>query len=78
MDVTTRKAIHALIEELEEGKLELAKQALEELRDDGFDLTAEEERTLLEREAECAHGDKLEARAFLAELRREDHADSNG
>ncbi len=76
--MTTRQAIHTLIEQLEEGKLELARQALEEIRDDGFDLTDEEERALLEREAECARGDKLNVRDFLAELRREGLADSNG
>jgi hypothetical protein len=74
--VSNREAVHAVVDELDEAKLELAKQALEEIRGDAFDLTAEEERELLEREAECDRGETVDARAFLAELQGRAH--SNG
>lgn len=60
-----------MVDEFDEGKLELVEQALHEIRDDGFELTDDEERELLEREAECDRGEKLSAREFLADLRHE-------
>lgn len=73
----TRADIHALIDDLDERELELAKLALEEIRGEAFDVTDAEERELLEREGECERGDKVNARAFLAELRREGRSDSH-
>ncbi len=77
MSMTTRDALHALVEDLEETEWDLAKQALQEIRGDAFDLTETEERELLEREAECDRGEKIGARDFFAELRREERTDSN-
>ena len=72
----TRDFVHALVDELDDMKLELAKQALEEIRQDVFDLTEAEEHELLEREAECTKGETVNAREFLAELRSGVEADS--
>lgn len=66
--MSTRDALHAVVDDLDDAKLELAKQALEEIRDDTFELTPEEERELLDREAECDAGPTIDARAFLADL----------
>lgn len=65
-----------MVDDLDEAKLELAKQALEEIRDDAFDLTDEEDGELLAREAECDRGETVNARAFLAEL--QGRGNSNG
>ena len=76
--MSTREALHALVDALDDMKLDLARQALQEIRDDVFDLTDAEERELFEREAECERGEIVNARAFLSELRREGRPDSNG
>jgi hypothetical protein len=75
--VATRGAVHALVDDLDDAKLNLAEQALLEILDQAFDLTDEEERELLEREAECARGEMVNARRFLAELRRGEHDNSD-
>ncbi len=74
--MSTRDAVHAVVDDLDEAKLELAKQALEEIRDEAFDLTVEEARELGEREAECDRGETVDARGFLAEL--QGRTNSNG
>jgi hypothetical protein len=76
--MSTRRAIHALVDELEDAKLELARAALEEIRDEEFELSDADARELLEREAECDHGETVNARAFLAELRDKGPSDSHG
>ena len=64
----TRDSIHALVDDLPEGDLPRAKQALEDIL--GFDVTDEEREELLRREAECDRREVVEARAFLDDLRR--------
>jgi hypothetical protein len=44
--------------------------------DEAFDVTAEDERELREREHECERGETVTAREFLAEL--QGHGDSDG
>jgi hypothetical protein len=68
---TPRTTVHALVDELDEDALDLALQALQEIRDGAFELTPEEARELAEREAECDAGDTVDARSFLAALREE-------
>ena len=67
--MVNRASIHALVDDLAEEQLALAKKALEEVR--GFDVSEEDRRELLEREADCDQGNAIEARAFLQRLRRE-------
>ena len=71
MAVTTRCAVHAIVDDLDESELELARRILEEIRDDAFELTEAEERELRKREQACARGETVEARAFLSALRDE-------
>lgn len=61
--------MHALVDELDEDTLDLAKQVLQEIRDGAFDLTPEEAAELARREAECDAGDTVDARSFLTALR---------
>lgn len=58
-----------MIDELDEEELELAMQALEEIRGEPFDLSDDDERELREREDACARGEKQEARSLLAALK---------
>lgn len=67
--MTTRSSVHALVDELAEDELEMALQALEEIRAGGFELTTEQRAELVAREAECDAGDVVDARAFLSALR---------
>lgn len=67
--MTTRSAVHALVDELADEELELAKVALEEIHEGGVEIDAEDLDELKRRQAECAAGDLLDARAFLAALR---------
>ena len=76
--VNTRDALHALVDALDDKKLDLARQALREIRDEVFDLTDAEERELCKREAECDRGEMVNAREFLSELRLEGHPHSHG
>jgi hypothetical protein len=74
--VSKRQAVHALIDELSDEKLEAARQALEDLRDAEFDLREADERELQRRELECDEGDRMGMREFLLELRAERISDS--
>lgn len=67
--MTTRRTVHKLVDELDESELELARQAIVEIRDEGFAVSESEEREILEREAECDRGERVDAREFLAALR---------
>lgn len=73
-----RQVVHAIVDELEESKLELALQALEEIQGYAFEVTEDEERELRAREAECASGDRMDARTFLMHLRRSEFSQSSG
>lgn len=75
--MTVRQLVHRIVNDLEESKLDLARQALEEIRGDPFELSEAEEHVLLAREAECDAGEKVSARGFLSQL-REGSADSQG
>lgn len=74
--MTTRSAIHALVDALADEELELARDALREIHEDDVAVTAEDRDELLERQAACDAGDVVGARAFLAAL-REDRSDSH-
>lgn len=67
--MATRETVHALVDELEDSELEYARLALQEIRDECFTVTDEEEQELAAREAECDRGDRVDAREFLAGLR---------
>jgi hypothetical protein len=69
--MTTRRSVHALVDELAEDELEMAMRALAEIRAGGFELTTEDRDELSVRVAECDAGDVVDARAFLAALREE-------
>ena len=75
--MTTRAAIHALVDELDDTQLERARIALLQLRDD-FELTDDDERELQDREAACDRGEKVDARGFLNGLRGKGSANRNG
>jgi hypothetical protein len=66
--MATRDSVHALVDDLPEGDLPRAKRALEDIL--GFDVTDEERKELLDREAECDRGEVVEAHPFLEDLRR--------
>ena len=66
-----RDSIHALIDEIEEDDLPLAREALEVIRR-GFLVTEDERRELESRFAACENGEGSEARAFLKRLRERD------
>jgi hypothetical protein len=69
--MTTRNAIHALVDELDEDELEAAKDALEELHADDVVIADDDRDELIRRAADCSAGDVVNARAFLAALREE-------
>ncbi len=69
--MTLRRAVHDLVDELADDQLEAAKHALEQMRADPPALTPEELADLAGRAAECDAGDVIDARAFLAALRRD-------
>lgn len=69
--MTTRTAIHALVDQLEDDELEAARDALEELRSDDVVISDDDRDELSRRAAECSAGDVVNARAFLAALREE-------
>jgi hypothetical protein len=73
--VTTRDAIHTLVDDLDDTDLERAKHALEELV--RVELSDAELKELLERSAACRRGEGVDAREFLAQLRG-DSPDSDG
>ena len=69
--MTTRSAIHDLVDALADEELELARQALQEIHEDEVAVTTEDRDELLERQAACDAGDVVNARAFLAALRED-------
>ena len=68
-----RDAIHALIDEIDDDDLPLAREALE-LIQRSFVVSDEERRELEERFAACDRGEGTEARAFLKRLREDEPA----
>lgn len=58
-------------------ELELVLQSVDEIRGEGFELSAAEEQELAEREAECGNGDKVDLRELLAALRTVGASHSN-
>ena len=69
--VTTRQAIYAVIDNLDDSRLELALQVLQDIQGGPFDLSEDEENELRAREHECERGERVDARSFLSELQRE-------
>lgn len=73
--VNTRDAIHALVDDLDESELDRAREALEQLR--AVQLSEEDLRELMARDAACERGEGIDFDLFLAKLRGAP-PDSNG
>jgi hypothetical protein len=73
-----RDDVHALVDQLDERALAIAEHALAALRDDGFDLSANEEQELRLRERACDRGETIGARQFLAQLRAKGESHPEG
>ncbi len=77
LTMANRSKLHALLDEIPDGDLPLAREALELIRG-GFDVTDDERRELQERFAACDRGEGVDARGFLDRLRRQDDAPTRG
>ena len=64
-----RQHLHALVDDLDEDDLDLARAALREISEEVFDLSEDDVAALRERETECDRGEVVDANTFLRQLR---------
>jgi len=67
--VNARQHLHALVDDLDEDDLDLARAALREISEEVFDLSEDDAAALRERETECDRGEVVDANTFLRQLR---------
>jgi len=67
--VNARQHLHALVDDLDEDDLDLARAALREISEEVFDLSEDDVAALRERETECDRGEVVDANTFLRQLR---------
>ena len=68
-EVNARQHLHALVDDLDEDDLDLARAALREISEEVFDLSEDDVAALRERETECDRGEVVDANTFLRQLR---------
>ena len=67
--MNARQHLHALVDDLDEDDLDLARAALREISEEVFDLSEADVAALRERETECDRGEVVDANTFLRQLR---------
>ncbi|HBQ14005.1 MAG: hypothetical protein RLP09_43325 [Sandaracinaceae bacterium] len=67
--MNARQHLHALVDDLDEDDLDLARAALREISEEVFDLSEDDVAALRERETECDRGEVVDANTFLRQLR---------
>ncbi|GAB5542755.1 MAG: hypothetical protein RLO52_37485 [Sandaracinaceae bacterium] len=67
--MNARQHLHALVDDLDEDDLDLARAALREFSEEVFDLSEDDVAALRERETECDRGEVVDANTFLRQLR---------
>ncbi|RZO65656.1 MAG: hypothetical protein EVA89_01740 [Sandaracinaceae bacterium] len=67
--MNARQHLHALVDDLDEDDLDLARAALREISEEVFDLSEDDAAALRERETECDRGEVVDANTFLRQLR---------